>query len=268
MRIEDKALQHWMDHFYGYGSWKARIWYVSYEEGGGDLPEEVAEKLTYFSDQHASATHPVLCDVRELYKQVAFRVDGPRAEKFETLYDYRFGPMANPHGIWKNLVGFTHGYDNKPLPDVLAYQREEFAQASAQREALLVFYPLPSPHNHAWYYSWLDMPKFPFLKTRAGYQQHVYQQRIDTLLQGIKTYKPKVVLMYEMNNILALKKSIQTYFPKATFSSVKGVKLQIPQHHRADLEGTTLLLTTQVPALRHNRVETGFDWYALGQLAR
>ena len=45
---------------------------------------------------------------------------------------------------------------------------------------------------------------------------------------------------------------------------VKGSTLQFPQHHRADFHGTTLLITTQTPALRHNRIETGFDWLSLG----
>jgi hypothetical protein len=49
---------------------------------------------------------------------------------------------------------------------------------------------------------------------------------------------------------------------------IKAVKQQIPQHHRADLKGTVLLITTQLPALRHNRVETGFDWYAFGKLVK
>ncbi len=46
MLIEEKALKHWIDHFYGYGSWQARFWFVGYEESGGDVPEEVAEKLS------------------------------------------------------------------------------------------------------------------------------------------------------------------------------------------------------------------------------
>ena len=41
MLIEANALKHWMDHFYGYGSWRAKIWFVSHEEGGGDLPEDI-----------------------------------------------------------------------------------------------------------------------------------------------------------------------------------------------------------------------------------
>jgi hypothetical protein len=26
-----------------------------------------------------------------------------------------------------------------------------------------------------------------------------------------------------------------------------------------------MLITTQIPALRHNRIETGFDWQAFGK---
>jgi hypothetical protein len=34
------------------------------------------------------------------------------------------------------------------------------------------------------------------------------------------------------------------------------------------LSHTLLLITTQVPTLRHNRKETGFDWLAFGQRVR
>ncbi len=48
MLIEDKVLKYWIDNFYGYGSWYAKFWFVGYEESGGDIPEEVTDKLNYF----------------------------------------------------------------------------------------------------------------------------------------------------------------------------------------------------------------------------
>jgi hypothetical protein len=109
MVIEERALARWIDNFYGYGSWHARFWFVGYEEGGGDVPEEVAEKLNYFYHEHR-ADKAVLCDLRRLYQRVAFRVEGPRAEKFATLGDQRFGSQATLHGGWKNLIAFGAGY--------------------------------------------------------------------------------------------------------------------------------------------------------------
>jgi hypothetical protein len=268
MLIEEKKLQHWIDHFYGYGSWDARVWFVGYEEGGGDLPEEVAEKFNYFYNAHTSAAGATLCDIREVYRHVAFKVDGPKAGLFTNLYDYRFDSNAIQHGAWKNLIAFEHGYRNEELPDLLTYQKSSFALPSAHREALIRLYPLPSPHNHAWYYSWLDLPQVRFLKSRALYQEHVYQRRMDSILHNISVYKPEVVLMYGMNNIQALKRYIQEFFHVAKFKMVPAVKQKIPQHHRADLSGTTLLITTQIPTLRHNRVETGFDWQEFGKIVR
>jgi hypothetical protein len=262
MLIDEKSLKHWIDNFYGYGSWEARIWFVEYEEGGGDTPEEVAEKFNYFYNLATSRT--TLCDIRELYKHVAFRADGPRAEVFKNLNEYRFGPNSLPHGVWKNLIAFVHGYRMKRLQDVLSYQRNLFTSPTGSKEALISFYPLPSPHNHAWYYSWLDMPQLGFLKSRSLYEEYMFEGRINTLLNNIRTYKPEVVLMYGMNNINTLKKS----FPGAGFKSVKATGREIPQHHRADLDGTRLIITTQVPALRHNRIETGFDWGEFGKAIR
>lgn len=256
-----------MDYFYGYGSWEAKIWFVAFEESGGDLPEDVAERINYFQKTHPES-QPALCDMRELYQNVGARLEGPRAEKFSTLFDHRFGKSAIIHGGWKNLIAFAHGYNGKDLPDLLTYQKKHFGQPSAKKEAFINLYPLPAPHNHAWYYSWLDIPAFSYFKSRTLYQETVYANRIRTILTNIKTHKPQVVLMYGMNNINLLKKSVQDFFPDAVFKSEKAIKQQLPNYHRADFNGTTLIITTQVPTLRHNRIETGFDWYAFGKSIR
>ena len=89
-----------------------------------------------------------------------------------------------------------------------------------------------------------------------------------TILENISRYKPEVVLMYGMDNINLLKKSVEEVFQKTNFKMVKAIKRQIPQHQRTEFNGTTLLITAQVPALKHNRVETGFDWYEFGKLVK
>lgn len=268
MLIREKNLQHWINHFYGYGSWHAKIWFVAYEEGGGDVPEEVAEKIDYFWAAHPPGREPVLCDVRELYRHVTARLTGPNAKRYATRYDYRFGDEAIQHGVWKNLIAFAHGYRDKPLPDLLQFQRGSFLPSSNSEEALIQLYPLPSPHNHAWYYSWLDLPQFPFLKSRQSYERHLFPTRSHALFQKMKTHKPEIVVMYAMNNINTLKETVREYFPAANFTMIKATRLKIPQHHRAELDGTKLLITTQIPALRHNRAETGFEWYEFGKIAK
>ncbi|MEI9921654.1 MAG: hypothetical protein WDO14_23115 [Bacteroidota bacterium] len=260
MLIKEKPLQHWIDHFYGYGSWNAKIWFVSYEEGGGDLPEDVADRLNYFYKNHNASNDPTLCDIRELYKQVTARVDGPKSGVFETLYDYRFGPNAIQHGAWKNLITFLHAFNNKKLPDLLKYQKASFANNDV---ALINLYPLPSPHNHAWYYSWLDMPAFSFLKSRKMYEDHVYESRTQGLLKMIKDHKPQIVVMYGMSNINDLKNSFGS-----KFKIIKGTGQVIPQHHRTEIDRTTVIITTQIPTLRHGRPGTGFDWYEFGKSIR
>jgi hypothetical protein len=263
MLIEEKALEFWIDNFYGYGAWHASFWFVGYEESGGDIPEEVAEKLNYFYNLQEPGT-PTLCNIRELFQHVAFRVNGTRALKFSNLYDYRFGPHAVVNGTWKNLIAFEYGYQSEKLPDLLAYQQNSFTLPSISNEALIRLYPLPA-HDHAWYYAWLDLPRLPFLKSRVLYQDHVYAGRIQTILKNIRIYRPKVVLMYGMNNINLIKKSVHEFFPSAHFKMIKAVKRQIPQHHRLDFDGITILITTQIPGLRHNRADTGFDWYEFGK---
>jgi hypothetical protein len=265
MLIEEHILKHWIDNFYGYGSWHAKIWFVGYEESGGDVPEEVADKINYFYRVHPTPGDGPLCDIRDLYRNVGIWWEGHKADIYSNRYDYRFGLHATQHGVWKNLIAFEHGYHNKKIPDLLEYQKNSFARTSLASEALIPLYPLPSPHNHAWYYSWLDVPGLDFIKTRSLYEQHVYHSRIHKILSRIDTYKPEAVLMYGMNNINTLKRSVQEHFQSVKFTLIKSTKMQIPQHHRADINGTTLLLTTQIPALRHNRTETGFDWEEMGR---
>ncbi|MEQ8364311.1 MAG: hypothetical protein RH948_15665 [Cyclobacteriaceae bacterium] len=264
MLIKEKSLQHWIENFYGYGSWQAKYWFVAYEEGGGDLPQEVADKLNHFEKVHP-VDNPTLCDIRALYKKVDFHLNGPRANLFTNLYDYRFGNDAVLHGTWKNLIAFVHGHQHKVLPDLLTYQQNSLASVTSESEALIRLYPLPA-HNHAWYYSWLDMPGMPYLKSRTEYQEHVYPNRIEKILNNITVHQPKVVLLYGMNNIDKLKKSVKTIYPGTQFKMIKAIPQQIPQLHRADLPNTTLLITTQRAALRHNRIETGFDWEEVGKL--
>jgi hypothetical protein len=266
MLIQEKPVQHWIDNFYGYGSWKARIWFIDHEESGGDVPEEEASKFNYFYTVNASSKD-ALCDIRDMYQQVGLQLDGPRAGLIKNFFDYRFSTHAVQHGVWKNLIAFAHGFRNEGLPDVMEYQRSLFASPSIHNEALMSLFPLPT-HNHAWYYSWLDLPQLPFLKSRTLFQEHVYSHRIHRILQNIREYKPDVVLMYDLANINTIKKSVQDFFPDSKFKMVKALKLKIPQHHVADLDGTKLLLTTQIPTLRHNRIETGFDWEELGKSVR
>ena len=265
MLIEGEVLKYWIDNFYGYGSWNAKFWFIGYEESGGDIPEEIADRLNYFYEQQHSDQQ--LCDLRELYRHVNFRVEGPRADRFANLYDYRFGNHATLHGLWKNLIAFVHGYRSEELPDLITYQKDALALPSPPIEALIPLYPLPA-HDHAWYYAWLDLPQYPFLKSRSLYHDYLYARRMHTILENIRVCKPEVVLMYGMDNINLLKESVEEFFQAANFKTGRAVKQRIPQHHRADFDGTTLLITTQVPALKHNRVETGFDWYEFGKLVK
>lgn len=264
MLIKEEALRHWLDNFYGYGSWHARFWFIAHEEGGGETPEEVADKLNYFYKAQAQ-TDGGLCDIRELYKHVSVRAEGPKANLFNNLYEHRFGKNAIQDGVWKNLIAFVHGYKQMKVPDSLAYQQHHFLSSSSQNEALIDLYPLPGPYSHAWYYSWLELQQLGFLKSRTLYQEHVYDRRMHTILSNISTYKPELVLMYGMENINTIKESVQAFFHSAKFKMVKAAMQQIPQHHRADLNGTIMLITTQIPALRHKRIETGFDWEEFGR---
>lgn len=264
MLINEHALQHWIDHFYGYGSWDAKFWFIGHEDTGGEVPEDVADKINYFKTLHA---HPngTLCDIRELYRHVIARWQNSDPPEFNNLHEYRFSEKPKLHGIWKNLIAFVHGYEATQQPALLPYQQHHFLSIPARTEALISLYPLPGPNSHAWYYSWLELPQLPFLKSRGLYEEHVYQKRISTILSNIRLYKPKLVLMYGMENVNRLRQSVSSFFNDAPFRMIKAEKQLVPQYHRTDVTGTTILITTQLPALRHQRIETGFDWEEFGR---
>ena len=266
MLIQEEKLKYWIENFYGYGSWSAPIWFIAFEEGGGDTPEDVADRINYFQHNHAVA-EPSLCDIREMYKSIRLQIDGPKANLFRDRYDYRFGENAIQHGLWKNLIAFAHGFSGESVPDLLSYQQEHFALPTS-KEALINLYPLPSPHNHAWYYSWLDLPELSFIKSREVYQQTIFKKRIETILTNINHYKPRIVVMYGMQNINLLKEAIVGRFTNATFRLVKAQPRVVPQHHITSINNCSLVITSQVPALKHGRIETGFDWNFFGEKMR
>ncbi|MEJ1239970.1 hypothetical protein WBG78_17655 [Chryseolinea sp. T2] len=263
--ISEHNLQLWIDKFFGYGTWGANIWLVGYEEGGGDLPEEVAEKTNYFAVHHQQSEQPVLCDLQDLYRNVGYRDEGPKGKSFETLFEYRFGKDALLNGAWKNLIAFTHGYNHHEVPDLLNYQKTSFIDSGDA--AMVRFYPLPSPHSHAWYYRWLVVSKpLSYIRDREQYEQHVFPNRMSSIIRQIKKHRPGLVLMYGMTNVQKIKDSFEQELKSIKFRMVKAVKLQIPQHHAAWFGETQVIITTQLPTLRHNRVETGFDWHYFGDL--
>ena len=263
MLVEVKKLKHWIDNFYGYGAWDARVWFVAYEEDGGEVPEDVADRVNFFFESHKSAS-PTLCDIRELYRAIAYRSETSRTDLFPNRYEYRFGPGAGLSNVWKNLISFEFGFRNEALPDFLFYQRNILAAAEHRNEAFLKLYPLPGPRSHAWYYAWLETPGIDFLKSRTLYEQALFHKRMEVLLSKIEKHKPQLVLMYGMSNINSLKETITTWAGRGDFKMVKGTKLDVPQHHRIETQGTTIVITTQFPALRHNRPETGFNWREFG----
>src|SRR5690242_7290821 len=94
MLIQEKPLQHWINNFYGYGSWNAPFWFVSHEDGGGDLPEEVADKINYFFNKHSHSMEATLCDIRDLYQHARMYWEGPKATLYKNLFEFRFGENA------------------------------------------------------------------------------------------------------------------------------------------------------------------------------
>jgi hypothetical protein len=139
MLIKEETLRHCIHNFYGYGSWYARFWFVGHEEADGEVPEDVADKINYFTTVNTQIDR-TLCDIRQLYRHVAVRSHGSKANSFNSMSDYRFHKNAIQDSVWKNLIAFEHGYKQTRIADILAYQQHYFL-SSSQAEALIQLYP-------------------------------------------------------------------------------------------------------------------------------
>jgi hypothetical protein len=87
MTINETSLKHWIEFFFGYGTWRSPVWFVAHEESGGELPEEVAERIEYFKEFHKNTTSPVLCELREMYKRLSFRYEGPKSHLYKNHFE-------------------------------------------------------------------------------------------------------------------------------------------------------------------------------------
>ena|ERR1043165_4315351 len=88
------------------------IWFIGHEESGGDVPEEVAEKTNYFYKVHAP-TNATLCDILELYRQVAVRRNDSKAGLFTNRCEFRFGKNALQNGFGKISLYFSMAIETR-----------------------------------------------------------------------------------------------------------------------------------------------------------
>jgi hypothetical protein len=174
--LPETLLKEYADKFYGFGTWKAKIWFIGIEEAGGWSEGDVQSRLDAWRIQK-----PDLADAPAFY---------PACGQHGWHGDH-----GKPQATWTQLIRMllvARGIPDTP-EEILRYQREKFGKSNG-RECLAELFPLPSPSITVWHYNeWSDLPQ---LQSRTRYQSYFMLVRAARLQQRIKQNRPKVVVFY------------------------------------------------------------------------
>ena len=231
MIFDSDEICNWANGFYGYGQYKAPVWYIGLEEAGGEYPSEVEEKFQYFA---TLTPNQQLCDIRALHRNVKKTNTG------HTFFDVLFGKYAKIQGTWRNLIKFSFGFFQLSTycpkeAAILDYQKDcltRIANTDTGNEALIELFPLPNPYSRIWAYNWAEYStlvnqnyKILLASIRASrkhYQNVLFKGRLRNIQKKIKKYKPKVVLFYGINDTIHKKAIIDTFILTNTTCNVRG----------------------------------------------
>jgi len=273
MPLDPAKLQHWIDNFYGYGSWDAPVWFIGYEEGGGADYKEVEQKLDYFDINHKNSNGPTLCDIRSLHLAVKCH-----AKYYDTHGELRFtGTHPNGsklQGTWGNLIRFVKGYCGKIYDSDLEYQKTSLAFPEKGNEALIELFPLPSPNKQVWYYGWLDIKDEtlrPLLKTRKSYEDSLVENRLNSIkkMADQKIESLQIMVFYgisgKVNAIKDIFKSEGKFEPfKINLSKSDSNNTRIKNIQIYKYRSIKIIICDTAPSSKKKIV----DWFELGEYTK
>jgi len=203
-KLPNRLVEKYAFGFFGYGSWKAKIWFVGMEEGGSKHVKDVAVRLKAWSDQGGR----LLADCKRIH-----------SARGETRWH-----EAGKNGIqrtWKNLIRMyllAHGKNDDPK-DILEFQHNGFGKKRGPICSVELF-PLPSPNVATWKYDkWSDLP---WLKSRREYKAEVVSKRIALIKHKINRYRPPIVIFYGYSLLTHWNEIAQTKLKK---NKIAGRKL-------------------------------------------
>src|SRR4051812_9353740 len=176
-KLPDDLLAEYAARFFGFGTWKAKIWLIGVEESGGATFDEVDARLRAWNErgknelESAPAFYP------------AFGVKGWH------------GPSAKIEPTWKQLIRMlllARG-ERDSQKAILEYQRTRFGAAEGDI-CLAELLPLPSPTAADWaYQNWSNLD---WLEGRAVYLKELKSRRMNYLKDRVAEHRPKVVIFY------------------------------------------------------------------------
>ena len=175
--LSDTLLERYVEQFFGFGRWGAKIWFVGIEEAGGWEFTDAKRRLTEWEKRRE----------RPLEDAPVF---------YPACGNKRWhGTGATVQKTWRQLIRMLLLARGKPDTEdaILDYQRTRLG-AAEDETCLAELLPLPSPNIGAWKYN--QWSSLPWLQSRDLYLSKNLQRRAKSLRQQIADHKPKVVVFY------------------------------------------------------------------------
>lgn len=176
-KLPNKIVEEYALGFFGYGSWKAKIWFVGMEEGGGGDIGDVNGRLIAWDQRNRQ----MLEDCRSFH-----------LVRGERRWHDGSGQLQR---TWKQLIRMfllANGRSDN-FQEWLAFQQNEFGKKGGE-VCTIELLPLPSPGIGVWNYSsWSSMP---WLQSRDNYQIYLFEKRSLAIQAKIKDHRPPIVIFY------------------------------------------------------------------------
>jgi hypothetical protein len=175
--LTDDKLTAYIENFWGYGDLSAPIWFVGMEEGG----ETDETSFNAMLNNWEKAGRPQVVDIHPT----------------ENAEDNRWFNTDNPpiQRTWGKLIRavLQANCDKVSNDTIRSYQRHRLGRPSGET-CLLELMPLPAPATKNWPYR--DLSNLAILESRRAYMDGICPNRIYSLRNIIKEWRPKIVVFY------------------------------------------------------------------------
>jgi hypothetical protein len=177
-------------NFWGYGTWKAPIWFVGIEERFDSAKEGDDMLMQQFLYTQKYAQDGMLS------------VDRSHVSEWEHLANLSpFLSCARQQKTWRLPIKLYLFLKNGQPPDrhdILNFQTDILADSTHAEASTLELSPLPAPSTNEWAYGTCDLPH---LQTRREYQRYLLPQRATHMHKLVKTHAPRLVIFYSANRV-------------------------------------------------------------------
>jgi len=188
-------LEHYLDNFYGYGSWDSKAWFIGKEEGGGNEMSVCFRKVVNFNNFDINKND--LLDLRDYHLTLS-----NNDSKW-------FLPPFPLQGTWKlylfllmNNVDFINTKSKKDYQAYKFARNKENNCITDRKCALIELLPLPNPYDdNEWPNRWplweqevLDHDRTLLSLNKDEYRENYIPPRIRHICTQIKKYKPKNII--------------------------------------------------------------------------